>query len=77
MQTVVVLYPRCVRVTVPGVPNVTVEPLVVEGVPPLVAILSDMYGFAHKKLATERSPFTVKFLLAVVDPTTTLSLMDS
>ncbi len=46
MQTVVGLIPKLVMVTAPGVPTVTVEPLVVDGVPPLVDTLNDMYGLA-------------------------------
>ena len=58
MQTVVGLIPKFVMVTAPGVPTVTVEPLVVEGVPPLVDTLNDMYGLADKNPATDRLPDT-------------------
>ncbi len=45
-----------VRVMAPSVPIVTVDPLVVEGTPPLVDTLNDMYGLADKNPATDKLP---------------------
>ena len=63
-----VLYPICVRVTVPGVPSVTVEPLTVDGVPPLVATLSAMYGLADKYPLNVQLPPTVRLPSAITLP---------
>ncbi len=56
VATTVLLNQMFVRVMVPGVPIVTVDPLVVEGMPPLVDTLNDMHGLADKNPATDKLP---------------------
>ena len=67
-QTAAVSDPRFVKVTVPGVPTVTVEPLTVDAVPPVVVTLRDMYGFADKYPVSTRFPYTFKSIVFVVVP---------
>ena len=64
MQTTLVLNPKFVIVTVPGVPMVTAAPTTVDGTPPVVDTLKE--GLAAIK------PFTVKFPPSVELPTVSI-----